>query len=232
MTEAMISKSEREDLQRLVRQREKVQKSAAKQRSSDLLADFENQMASEFSFDDDAVWAKAKIEAEAEINRAKIKIATRCRELGIPDRFAPTLSMSWVHRGYDNMLERRRNELRRVATTKIEAIERSAITQIEVLSLDAQTKLAVAGLSSEAAHAFIQALPSVADLMPSLSYAELAGEAKPPIVEQLLSPNALRQRRYRERQEALRNGQSALCNGIEETAQDTDKAETKTEALK
>jgi hypothetical protein len=37
-------KSEREDLQRLVRQREKVLKSAARQRSVDLLADFENQM--------------------------------------------------------------------------------------------------------------------------------------------------------------------------------------------
>ena len=37
-----ISRNEREDLQRLVRQREKVLKSAAKQRSAELLADFEN----------------------------------------------------------------------------------------------------------------------------------------------------------------------------------------------
>src|SRR5580704_16461033 len=50
---ATITKSEIENLQHLVRQRERVQKSAAKQRSADLLADFENQMASEFSFDDD-----------------------------------------------------------------------------------------------------------------------------------------------------------------------------------
>jgi hypothetical protein len=42
-----ISKAEREDLQRLIRQREKVMKSAAKQRSAELLADFENQMGSE-----------------------------------------------------------------------------------------------------------------------------------------------------------------------------------------
>jgi hypothetical protein len=40
--------------------------------------------------------------------------------------------------------------------------------------------------------------------MPALSYAELAGEAEPTIVEQLLSPNALRQRRYRDKQKALR----------------------------
>jgi len=205
---ATITKHEIENLQRLVRQRERVQKSAAKQRSADLAADFENQMASEFSFDDDVVWAKAKAEAEVEVRKAKRKIAARCRELGIPDRFAPTLSMSWHNRGFDNQVENRRNELRRVARTKIEAIERSAITQIEVSSLNAQTNLAIAGLTSEAAHAFIQALPSVADLMPSLSYAELAGEAKPPIVEQLLSPNALRQRRYRERQAALRDAEA------------------------
>jgi hypothetical protein len=38
----MMMKSACEDLQRLVRQREKVLKSAAKQRSAELLADFEN----------------------------------------------------------------------------------------------------------------------------------------------------------------------------------------------
>ena len=47
--------------------------------------------------------------------------------------------------------------------------------------------------------------------MPELSYQELAGETDPPIVEQLLTPNALRQRRYRERQmAALSNAHSAL----------------------
>ena len=215
-----ITKAEREDLQRLVRQRERVQKSAAKQRSADLLADFENQMASEFSFDDDAVWAKAKVEAEAEVRKAKVKIALRCRELGIPDRFAPTLEICWLHRGYDNLVAKRRAELRRVAETKIEAIERSAITQIEVSSLDAQTNLAIAGLTSDAAHAFIQALPSVESLMPALSYDELAGKAKPPIVEQLLSPNALRQRRYRERQSALRNAEALPTIEDDEDADD------------
>ncbi|TBZ86155.1 hypothetical protein E0H56_27790 [Rhizobium leguminosarum bv. viciae] len=41
--------------------------------------------------------------------------------------------------------------------------------------------------------------------MPPLSYRELAGEAEPPIIEQILTPNALRQRRFRERQKALHN---------------------------
>ena len=44
---SMMNKSEREDLLRLIRQREKVLKSAARQRSAELLADFENQMGSD-----------------------------------------------------------------------------------------------------------------------------------------------------------------------------------------
>jgi hypothetical protein len=46
--------------------------------------------------------------------------------------------------------------------------------------------------------------------MPALSFAEIAGEAEPPVAEQLVSPNALRQRRFREKQAALRNGGQAL----------------------
>jgi hypothetical protein len=75
-----------EDLQRLVRQREKVLKSAAKQRSAELLADFENQMGSEYAFDQDAIWQKAMETAEREVKKAQVQVATRCRELGIPDR--------------------------------------------------------------------------------------------------------------------------------------------------
>jgi hypothetical protein len=49
----------------------------------------------------------------------------------------------------------------------------------------------------------MERLPSVESLMQPLSIADMADEANPPIAEQLLTPNALRQRRYRER---LRNG--------------------------
>ena len=198
-------KTERQDLLRLIRQREKVLKSAARQRSSELLADFENKIGSEFGFDDDAVWVEAMRGAEAEIDKAKRKIAARCRELGIPSQFAPTMKLYWAHRGYDNSIEQRRRELRGIAEAKIEAIEKKAITEIEMSCLQAQTELAISGLTSEAARRFIEKLPGVDALMPGLSFAEIAGDAEPPIAEQLVTPNALRQRRYRERQAALRN---------------------------
>jgi hypothetical protein len=200
-----MNKGEREDLQRLIRQREKVLKSAAKQRSAELLADFENQMGSEFSFDDDATWTQAYNEAAIEVEKAQKIIAKRCRELGIPDRFAPNLEIRWRARGYDNLVDKRKAELRRMATTRIEAIEQKAVTDIEMNCLKAQEQIALAGLTSDAARGFIEALPSIDTLMPALSYAEIAGEADPPIVEQLVSPNALRQQRYRQRQALRRN---------------------------
>jgi hypothetical protein len=220
---AAMSKGEREDLQRLIRQREKVSKSAAKQRSAEMLADFENQMGQLYAFDQDEVWAQAAKAAEREVQKAQKRVAAQCRELGIPDRFAPGLSLHWSGRGYDNAVDKRRAELRNMAKTRIEAMERKATVEIELSCLQAQEKIAIAGLSSDAARLFIETLPGVETLMPPLSFAEIAGEAEPPVAEQLISSNALRQRRFRERQAALqRNATEALQppsrNGEDETS--------------
>jgi hypothetical protein len=177
-----------------------------------LIADFENQMGQEYSFDQDEVWAAAEKAAESHIKRAQALIAARCRELGIPEEFAPNVSLRWHARGYGNSLEKRRVELRKMAATQIAAIEARAVTQIEVSSLDAQTRLAVAGLSSEVARRFLEALPTIDVLMPRLTFAEVAGEADPPLAEQLISPNALRQRRHREKQRALRDGSKGVTD--------------------
>jgi hypothetical protein len=160
-------------------------------------------MGQAYSFDQDEVWKKATEAAEREVAKAKKAVAARCLELGIPERFSPGLGLSWWSR-HENACKERRAELRKMATTKIEAIERKAITEIEMNCLGAQEQLALAGVTSDAARGFIERLPSIETLMPRLSFAELAGEADPPIAEQLVSSNALRQRKFRERQAALR----------------------------
>jgi hypothetical protein len=101
-----------------------------------------------------------------------------------------------------------------MAQSQIAAIEKRAFVEIEVSCLDAQTKLALDGCTSEMARAFIESPPAIETLMPRLSYSAIAGEADPPIAEQLVSPNALRQRRFRERQNALRgaNGNVTLAD--------------------
>jgi hypothetical protein len=204
-----MTKGEREDLQRLVRQREKVLTSAARQRSAELLADFENQMGATYFADQDEVWKQVTEAAHQVVTRAKEQIALRCRELGIPDQFAPSLSLNWMHRGYGNSLEKRRKELRTMAETRIEAIERKAVTEIQVSCLTAQERIALAGLSSEAAKQFIDQLPAINTLMPSLSFEQIADKSELPIAEQLVSPNALRQRRFRHRHAAVTHRNAA-----------------------
>lgn len=208
-----MTRGEREDLQRLVKQREKVQKSAAKLRSAKLLADFENQMGAIFQPEDDPVWKGVEREARKEVEKAQRNLSDRCRELGIPRQFSPTLDLDWHHRGYGNALEKRRQELRVVAKTRIEAIESEAILQIELTSVEAQTSLCMSGLTSEAARAFVASLPTVESLMPALSFEAIAGPANPPVAEQLVSPNVLRQRRYRERI-AQRNGDASVTSQL------------------
>jgi hypothetical protein len=203
MTDTIMTKGEREDLHRLIRQREKVMKSAAKHRSAELLDDFENQMGQQFSFDQDEVWKQATKVAEREVEKAQRLLAARCRELGIPEHFAPSLDLHWFSRG-ENAVKGRRQELRKMAETRIEAIERKAITDIELSCLQAQERIAIAGLSSDAAKLFIKQLPDIQTLMPRLSFTEIAGDSEPPAAEQLISPNALRQRRFRERQKQLK----------------------------
>ncbi|MGO6787609.1 hypothetical protein ACC791_27955 [Rhizobium ruizarguesonis] len=215
-----MGKGEREDLQRLIRQREKVLKSAAKQRSTELLADFENQISAMYQFDDDDVWAAAEKAAAVEVEKAQQRVAARCGELGIPKQFAPSLNLYWSARGYHSGVKKRRDELRLAAKAQVAALEQKAVVAIETASVEAQTQVALAGLTSEAARAFMANLPAVDTLMPSLSYQEIAGESDTPVVEQMLTPNALRQRRFRERQKALHNANVTPENTTADSAED------------
>src|SRR6516165_11349366 len=78
VTQKPMSKSEREDLARLIRNREKVLKTAAGQRSAELRATFEQQMASVYSYDQDTTWKAATETANAAVAEAREIIAARC----------------------------------------------------------------------------------------------------------------------------------------------------------
>jgi len=157
---SVMTKGEREDLQRLIRQREKVLKSAAKQRSTELLAEFENQLAAQYSFDQDSIWKEATRLARAEVAKANERIAAQCAKLGIPKDFAPGLHLGWHERG-GNSTKQRRDELRKVAVSRIAAIEQAAVVKIELASVEAQSAIAASGLTSEAARSFLERLPSI-----------------------------------------------------------------------
>lgn len=169
---ATMTKGERDDLLRLVKKREGVLKKAAEQRSAQLTAEFEAQSATIYSFDDDAVWRKAMMQAKEAIEAARKDIEERCRQLGIPPEFAPTVVMYWHERG-QNAVEMRRRELRAAAKAKIASIEKAALTQIEHMSLEAQTNILSSGLDSEAAKTFLANMPDIKALMPEVTAADV-----------------------------------------------------------
>lgn len=166
-----MTKAEREALAKLIRQRERLAKTAAAERSAALLADFEQQADREYRWNEDDVWKAAVLAAKEEIAKAQVKIADRCRELGIPQPFAPTLSVAWHQQRAAAGGERAK--MRQVAKRRIEQIEATARTAIERASVAAQEALLTGGLTTEAARLFAESLPSVEELMPSLQMADL-----------------------------------------------------------
>jgi hypothetical protein len=167
-----MSKSERSELGQLIRKRERVMKAAAAERALKMISEFDSQCASIHSYDDDAIWKTATKSAEQVVNEANAKIKQRCQELGIPAEFAPGISFNWYGRG-ENAVRSRRVELRRMAISRIQAIEQEARTKIEQLSLMAQTEVIANGLESDAAKTFLEKMPSVDSLMPMIDVPEL-----------------------------------------------------------
>jgi hypothetical protein len=91
----------------------------------------------------------------------------KAKELGIPDEFHPRISFTWAQRSED-AYRSRRDELRRVAKAEIDAMEKITRVQIEAESVRAQTQVIAHGLHSEAALAFLESLPAIENMMPTL----------------------------------------------------------------
>lgn len=167
MTLRQMSKAEREDLIRLVKQREKVAKTAAEQRSAAMLAEFEQKISALHSFATNEVWKAATDAAIAAAKKANDEVRAEADRLGIPKEFQPSLAYHWKSRG-ENEYQERRTELRRVAKAEIDALEKVARVQIESESVRAQTEIIANGLNSEAALEFLNRLPPIESMMPAL----------------------------------------------------------------
>lgn len=167
---------ERAELAQLMRRREAVAKTAAKQRAAVVLARAEADLAATFRADDDR-WAVVMAAAHAAVEAANAEIARVCREEGVPREFAPSLNTYWLSRG-ENGLKERRVELRRVAESRVKAMELAARTEIERRSVEAQTAILAGGLADGAARRMLDSLPSADALMPALAVAELEASAE------------------------------------------------------
>jgi hypothetical protein len=167
-----MTSAERTTMCVILRRREKLQKAAVANRAAELRADAERQLAAQFSYDDDATWKKAHAAADAAVREAQLAVAARCEELGIPRQFAPKLSLEWWNRG-ENASKERRAELRNLAAARIEAMQRDAILQIETRSVELQEQVMAGGFTTDAAHNFLNALPTPDALMPPVDVRQL-----------------------------------------------------------
>jgi hypothetical protein len=173
-TDAM-SKADRENLLKLVRQAAKLHKTAAEQLKAEQIADFERQLATIHKPKDDALWREIHDEAERSVAEADAKIAASCRERGIREDWRPTLNLIWSGRG-ENASKDRRAELRKVAEARAEANYKKALTAIEMHAVNLQSQLVAGGLESDAARAFLEAMPTPESLMPALSVSEIEAQ--------------------------------------------------------
>jgi len=167
-----LSRSETHDLSMIIKDRTKVLKAHAEEQAAQCLAEFEAKMATVYKYDDDEVWKEAALASQRVVAEATEKIMERCKALGIPAAFAPSLNLTWAGRG-QNMMASRREELRRVAKSSIEAMTKAAMTKIEHQSLDLRTQVVSMGLLSPDAKMFLESLAPVQDAMRSLDFGEI-----------------------------------------------------------
>lgn len=172
MNEHQMTKGERDDLIRLVKQRERVAKTAAGQRSAAMLAEFEQKVSDVHDFNTNEVWKAATDAAIEAARKANETVAEEAERLGIPREFRPKLSFHWLRRG-ENEYHERRTELRRLAKAEIDALEKVARVQIESQSVEAQTEIIANGLNSEAAIGFLNMLPAIETMMPALDITDI-----------------------------------------------------------
>lgn len=170
-----LSRTERNDLVTLARRRARVAVNDAKARAAEMKAEVEEALAREFSSQDER-WKHEIDAAWEQIQEVQAMISAKLSTEGVPDQFHPRVSLGWVSRG-ENVVNERRVELRRVATSRIDEMLKRATAEIERSTVEVETDLLLAN-SSEAAQHVLKTLPTPEALLP--------GSTAPSVVAELL----------------------------------------------
>lgn len=164
-----MTKSEETNLLRLGRLNKDGAIAAQKERTKTALAEFEMRLASQFSYDQRQAWADLVASAKAHTAALDQQLAADCRRLGIPESFRPEIAFHWYGRG-ENASKERRAELRRVAVTRLAALEAAAVARIEDGYRRFQTSVLSAAIDSNEARQLLADLPTAEQLLPALDY--------------------------------------------------------------
>jgi hypothetical protein len=166
-----MTKAERLELMQLAKLRAKVAKDEITARSAHVLSDVEDKLAERFRADR-PIWREITARAEAAVKAADEEIAEMCRRMGVPEEFRPEIRCIWYSRG-ENGDEKRRKELRKVAEAQVDARSKQAKVEIDKVTATVLTELTAAGLTTDRANQFLNTMPSVDALLPSMELREL-----------------------------------------------------------
>jgi hypothetical protein len=169
MAERRMSKGEQANLFRLGKLNKDGAIAAQKEQTKAALAEFEMRLASQFSYDQREAWADLMASAKSHVAEIDRKLAEDCRRLGIPENFRPEIAVQWFGRG-ENASRDRRAELRRVAVTRLAALEASAVARIEEGYRRFQTAVLTSAIGSYEARQLLAGLPTAAQLLPDVDY--------------------------------------------------------------
>ena len=220
VTPAPMTKSDRDNLMRLARMRGKQAKAETVQREKVLLADVEDLLTAEFEARDE-LWADVVAIAKEAAHEANKIIVDRCKDLGIPKKYAPSLETYWLARSSPLTDPKRRAELRKLAQAKLTALTTTAKTMIDAQTLNIETELLAGGLDTSEARAFLEAMPTAEQLMPALGLDDLGVKHyQPPIdaATQLITPSTTADRRRKVIRQAIEANPGASLREIAQIA--------------
>jgi hypothetical protein len=172
-----MSRLDREDIRKAANASARVAKADVEARKAELLADFEAQLAAEYEFDD-ARWAAITEGAQRAVAAADEEVRRICAEVGIPERFRPQIAgPTWYRRG-ENAAKERRAELRKVATTRLDAQAKKAKVEIDRENDRFQAAILAATLTNTQAQEWMARLPTAEALLHPLELRAIEQETK------------------------------------------------------
>lgn len=166
----MITKAERTELKSVVRQQMRVLRAEIEQRRAELHADIEQQITDRFA-DEDRTWANVQHEVHEAVLEANRRINDALRDNGYEVRGAT--ERMWVTEPTMRQPREKRVELRGQAVKAVEAQVKAALLSLERQEADLLRSLAVGAIESSEAHEFLNAIPTVGELVPAARIAEL-----------------------------------------------------------
>jgi hypothetical protein len=174
----VMTVGERSELLRIVRARERVAISEAREYEATIVAAFERKLAAIYKPKDHPIWEAAHAKVMAAVELAQAEMRASFQDLGIPYEWAPDLTVGWYGRG-ENASAQRRAELRHVAVTEAARRLRVAEAHIRRTAVETMERIQMSGLTSEAAREMLATLPKVEELMPQLDLEAIEALAAP-----------------------------------------------------